>query len=220
VRTATTARTRPRPGRTPRCARRRDDARAPLMRKNSLIPVTIVLVLASLLAGCGTSGPQSASSRKRHAQHVASGTGTSSHPQTSASPSLVAPSTTTTFTAATTIAPTTISSTTATFPTICWRADWRRRARPTNGHRARSDVCHNTYQYVPCGQSPPFGGGSESLWTETTAYRRFAVVQYNTTPVVPGAGSAIFIHADVGSATDGCVTCRSTSSTCYCGGRT
>jgi L,D-peptidoglycan transpeptidase YkuD (ErfK/YbiS/YcfS/YnhG family) len=65
---------------------------------------------------------------------------------------------------------------------------------------------YNTFQYVPCGQSPPFGGGSEALWTETTAYPSFAVVEYSTTPVIPGAGSAIFIHADVGSATDGCVS--------------
>jgi L,D-peptidoglycan transpeptidase YkuD (ErfK/YbiS/YcfS/YnhG family) len=65
---------------------------------------------------------------------------------------------------------------------------------------------YNTFQHVPCGQQPPFGGGSEALWTETTAYPSFAVVEYNTDPVVPGAGSAIFIHADVGGPTAGCVS--------------
>jgi L,D-peptidoglycan transpeptidase YkuD (ErfK/YbiS/YcfS/YnhG family) len=65
---------------------------------------------------------------------------------------------------------------------------------------------YNTFQYVPCGETPPFGGDSEALWTETVAYPSFAVIDYNTAPVVPGAGSAIFIHADDGSATDGCVS--------------
>ncbi len=65
---------------------------------------------------------------------------------------------------------------------------------------------YNTFQYVPCGQTPPFGGGSEALWTETEAYPSFAVVEYNTGPIVAGAGSAIFIHADTGSPTAGCVS--------------
>jgi L,D-peptidoglycan transpeptidase YkuD (ErfK/YbiS/YcfS/YnhG family) len=64
---------------------------------------------------------------------------------------------------------------------------------------------YNTYQHVRCGQRPPFGGGSEALWTETAAYPSFAVVNYNVAPVVPGAGSAIFVHADIGSPTNGCV---------------
>jgi L,D-peptidoglycan transpeptidase YkuD (ErfK/YbiS/YcfS/YnhG family) len=65
---------------------------------------------------------------------------------------------------------------------------------------------YNTFQHVPCGQSPAFGGGSEALWTETTYYPSFAVVEYNTGPVVPYAGSAIFVHADTGSPTTGCVS--------------
>jgi L,D-peptidoglycan transpeptidase YkuD (ErfK/YbiS/YcfS/YnhG family) len=65
---------------------------------------------------------------------------------------------------------------------------------------------YNTFQYVPCGTAPPFGGGSEALWEETTAYPSFAVVEYNTSPVVPGAGSAIFLHATVGGPTAGCVS--------------
>jgi L,D-peptidoglycan transpeptidase YkuD (ErfK/YbiS/YcfS/YnhG family) len=65
---------------------------------------------------------------------------------------------------------------------------------------------YNTFQHVPCGGSPPFGGDSEALWTETTYYPSFAVVEYNAHPVVPYAGSAIFVHADTGSATTGCVS--------------
>jgi L,D-peptidoglycan transpeptidase YkuD (ErfK/YbiS/YcfS/YnhG family) len=65
---------------------------------------------------------------------------------------------------------------------------------------------YNTFQHVPCGERPAFGGGSEALWTETAAYPSFAVVEYNTGPVVSYAGSAIFVHADVGGATNGCVS--------------
>lgn len=65
---------------------------------------------------------------------------------------------------------------------------------------------YNTFQHVPCGETPPFGGGSEALWTETPQYPSFAVVEYNTDPVKPYAGSAIFLHADTGSPTTGCVS--------------
>jgi len=65
---------------------------------------------------------------------------------------------------------------------------------------------YNTFQHVPCGQAPPFGGASEPLWIETTAYPSLAFVDYNTDPVVPYAGSAIFVHADIGTPTAGCVT--------------
>jgi L,D-peptidoglycan transpeptidase YkuD (ErfK/YbiS/YcfS/YnhG family) len=64
---------------------------------------------------------------------------------------------------------------------------------------------YNTFQYVPCGETPSFGGDSEALWEETGVYPSFAVIDYNTSPVVPGAGSAIFIAANLGSPTEGCV---------------
>lgn len=69
---------------------------------------------------------------------------------------------------------------------------------PTSSH-------YNTFQHVACGNSPPFGGASEALWTETSAYPSFAVVQYNAHPVIAYAGSAIFVHAATGSPTSGCV---------------
>jgi L,D-peptidoglycan transpeptidase YkuD (ErfK/YbiS/YcfS/YnhG family) len=59
---------------------------------------------------------------------------------------------------------------------------------------------------VACGAAPPFRGGSEALWRATVAYREFAVVAYNTGPVVPGRGSAIFLHDSTGVATNGCVS--------------
>jgi L,D-peptidoglycan transpeptidase YkuD (ErfK/YbiS/YcfS/YnhG family) len=64
---------------------------------------------------------------------------------------------------------------------------------------------YNTFQSVPCGETPSFGGDSEALWQETNVYPSFAVIDYNTSPVVPGAGSAIFIAANLGSPTEGCV---------------
>ncbi|MGH9019143.1 MAG: L,D-transpeptidase family protein, partial [Acidimicrobiales bacterium] len=69
-----------------------------------------------------------------------------------------------------------------------------------------SSPTYNTFQEVPCAENPPFANGaSEALWTETQAYPSFAVIDYNPTDV-PGLGSAIFLHADVGGPTAGCVS--------------
>lgn len=65
---------------------------------------------------------------------------------------------------------------------------------------------YNRFRHVACGAKPAFAGGSEALWRATVAYRLFAVVQYNARPVVPGRGSAIFVHVDTGHATNGCVS--------------
>jgi L,D-peptidoglycan transpeptidase YkuD (ErfK/YbiS/YcfS/YnhG family) len=65
---------------------------------------------------------------------------------------------------------------------------------------------YNTFRHVTCGSSPRFGGGSEALWRITPAYRLFALIQYNVAPVVPGRGSAIFLHVDTGRPTNGCVS--------------
>jgi L,D-peptidoglycan transpeptidase YkuD (ErfK/YbiS/YcfS/YnhG family) len=66
---------------------------------------------------------------------------------------------------------------------------------------------YNRFVVVPCSEShPPFdNGASEALWTETTAYPSFAVINYNAGDI-PGAGSAIFLHADIGGPTAGCVS--------------
>jgi len=65
---------------------------------------------------------------------------------------------------------------------------------------------YNTFRHLPCGQAPPFGGDSEPLWQETAFYPSFIVVEYNVNPVVPYAGSAIFVHPSTGSPTTGCVS--------------
>jgi L,D-peptidoglycan transpeptidase YkuD (ErfK/YbiS/YcfS/YnhG family) len=65
---------------------------------------------------------------------------------------------------------------------------------------------YNSFRHVACGAMPPFGGGSEPLWRIRPAYRLFAFVRYNVAPVVPGRGSAIFLHVDNGRATNGCIS--------------
>jgi L,D-peptidoglycan transpeptidase YkuD (ErfK/YbiS/YcfS/YnhG family) len=68
-----------------------------------------------------------------------------------------------------------------------------------------SSRTYNTFRHVACGARPPFGGSSEALWRITPQYRYFAVIDYNAGPVVPGRGSAIFLHVAAGS-TAGCVS--------------
>ena len=65
---------------------------------------------------------------------------------------------------------------------------------------------YNTFRHVRCGTRPPFRGGSDPLWRSPHAYRHFAVIDYNAHPAVPGRGSAIFVHVDVGVPTTGCVS--------------
>ena len=65
---------------------------------------------------------------------------------------------------------------------------------------------YNTLQRLPCAAHPSFGGASEPMWRSPGAYAHFAFVEYNTNPTVPGRGSAIFIHNDLGHPTNGCIT--------------
>lgn len=64
---------------------------------------------------------------------------------------------------------------------------------------------YNRFRHVRCGTRPPFRTG-EPLWRYTTAYRLFAVIGFNAAPSTPRRGSAIFLHADTGRATSGCVS--------------
>ncbi|HEY7207357.1 MAG TPA: L,D-transpeptidase family protein [Gaiellaceae bacterium] len=65
---------------------------------------------------------------------------------------------------------------------------------------------YNTFRHVGCSARPGFGAGSEALWRSPRAYRHFALIDYNVDPALPGKGSAIFLHADIGMATNGCVS--------------
>jgi L,D-peptidoglycan transpeptidase YkuD (ErfK/YbiS/YcfS/YnhG family) len=64
---------------------------------------------------------------------------------------------------------------------------------------------YNTFRHVPCSARPAFGGASEALWRISPQYRHFVVLEYNAHPVVPGRGSAIFLHVARGP-TAGCVS--------------
>lgn len=65
---------------------------------------------------------------------------------------------------------------------------------------------YNSFQHVPCGTRPPFRTTTPGLWESKRAYRHFAVIEFNMRPVVPGRGSGIFLHAQTGSSTNGCVS--------------
>jgi L,D-peptidoglycan transpeptidase YkuD (ErfK/YbiS/YcfS/YnhG family) len=69
-----------------------------------------------------------------------------------------------------------------------------------------SSTLYNHFVHVPCGTKPDFGGGSEALWETVPSYDYFAVIAYNRHPIVPGKGSAIFLHVSDGSPTAGCVS--------------
>jgi L,D-peptidoglycan transpeptidase YkuD (ErfK/YbiS/YcfS/YnhG family) len=71
-----------------------------------------------------------------------------------------------------------------------------------------SSPTYNTFQHVTCGQKPPFGGDSEGMWQQPRPYPFLAVVEYNTRPAVPGKGSGIFLHAQTGGPTIGCISLR------------
>ena len=64
---------------------------------------------------------------------------------------------------------------------------------------------YNRFVQLPCSARPSFGGASEALWLSPEAYGYFALIDFNTDPVVQGAGSAIFLHVSFGAPTDGCV---------------
>lgn len=67
---------------------------------------------------------------------------------------------------------------------------------------------YNAFQHVPCGRRPPFRVKTEGLWQNPRAYPYFAVVEFNMRPVVPGRGSGIFLHAQTGGPTNGCISLR------------
>jgi len=65
---------------------------------------------------------------------------------------------------------------------------------------------YNRFKHVGCGSSPPFHVTSEDMSRSPTAYRHLAVIAYNRSPIVPGRGSGIFLHASTGRPTLGCIS--------------
>ena len=70
-----------------------------------------------------------------------------------------------------------------------------------------SSPAYNTHQV----QSYSPGGASENLYTIGPVYAHAVVIDYNRFPVVPGAGSAFFLHIANGGPTLGCVAVDSAS---------
>jgi L,D-peptidoglycan transpeptidase YkuD (ErfK/YbiS/YcfS/YnhG family) len=66
---------------------------------------------------------------------------------------------------------------------------------------------YNTFQRLPCGAPPPFRT-EEGMWRNKRAYPYLAVVEFNMRPTVPGRGSGIFLHAQTGGPTRGCISLR------------
>jgi L,D-peptidoglycan transpeptidase YkuD (ErfK/YbiS/YcfS/YnhG family) len=69
-----------------------------------------------------------------------------------------------------------------------------------------SSPTYNSFQHAPCGTRPPFRTFTGGMWQQPRAYSHLAVVEYNMRPVRPGRGSGIFLHAQTGRATNGCIS--------------
>jgi L,D-peptidoglycan transpeptidase YkuD (ErfK/YbiS/YcfS/YnhG family) len=67
-------------------------------------------------------------------------------------------------------------------------------------------AAYNTFQRVGCGVQPPFKVTTPDMSKSPSAYRYLAVIGFNTSPIVPGRGSGIFLHVEVHSSTNGCVS--------------
>jgi L,D-peptidoglycan transpeptidase YkuD (ErfK/YbiS/YcfS/YnhG family) len=67
---------------------------------------------------------------------------------------------------------------------------------------------YNTFQHVACGTRPPFKVETPGMWQQPVAYAHLAVIEFNMRPVVRGRGSGIFLHAQTGGPTNGCVSLR------------
>jgi L,D-peptidoglycan transpeptidase YkuD (ErfK/YbiS/YcfS/YnhG family) len=65
---------------------------------------------------------------------------------------------------------------------------------------------YNQFRHLPCGARPPFRVTTGDMSKSPTAYRHLAFIRFNTDPVVPGRGSAIFLHASTGRPTLGCIS--------------
>jgi L,D-peptidoglycan transpeptidase YkuD (ErfK/YbiS/YcfS/YnhG family) len=65
---------------------------------------------------------------------------------------------------------------------------------------------YNTFRRIGCGVKPPFRVTTPDMSKSRRAYAYLAVIGFNTNPVVPGRGSGIFLHVEVHSSTNGCVS--------------
>ena len=82
---------------------------------------------------------------------------------------------------------------------------------PADWWISQPGALYNTMQ--TCESSCPFtqGDPNEHLYYETPFYNYAVVINYNTAPVVAGAGSAFFLHVTDGTPTAGCVSIPQTN---------
>jgi L,D-peptidoglycan transpeptidase YkuD (ErfK/YbiS/YcfS/YnhG family) len=71
---------------------------------------------------------------------------------------------------------------------------------------SQSGSLYNTEQRCASGCAFTQGNPNEHLYYETPFYNYAVVIDYNTSPVVQGAGSAFFLHVTDGNPTAGCVS--------------
>lgn len=71
-----------------------------------------------------------------------------------------------------------------------------------------SSPAYNTFQRIGCGRRPPFRTTTPDMSKERRAFPYLAVVEFNMRPIVPGRGSGIFLHAQTGGPTNGCISLR------------
>jgi L,D-peptidoglycan transpeptidase YkuD (ErfK/YbiS/YcfS/YnhG family) len=71
-----------------------------------------------------------------------------------------------------------------------------------------SSPTYNSFRHVTCGTKPPFVVTTPGMWEQPRACPHLAIVEYNMHPVVPGRGSGIFLHAQTGRPTSGCISLR------------
>ncbi|MBA3364294.1 MAG: L,D-transpeptidase family protein [Actinobacteria bacterium] len=71
-----------------------------------------------------------------------------------------------------------------------------------------SSTAYNTFQRVGCGRRPNFRTTTPDMSKESRAFPYLAVVDFNMRPTVPGRGSGIFLHAQTGGPTNGCISLR------------
>ena len=83
------------------------------------------------------------------------------------------------------------------------------------------DPASPTYSSFPARRlrnDAAFRGRQRRCGSQPRPYPYLAVVEYNMRPVVPGKGSRIFLHAQTGGPTIGCISLRKSSCGRCCAG--